>query len=217
MALKNYYACLGVSPVADLADIKTAFRTLAKKYHPDTAPENPFAAHHFAEVQEAYNVLSNPKTRAKYDQERWLRGMNVAVHQTIALTPDWILMQAVNLRKYMAGIDTYHMDHALLRDYLLFLLRDEHLSVLQSERDFQERLLDEILASAAFLKNDFLPEILERSKMLVGDDILLQEKLALLQQLRESENFANRLRPIVVICAALLIILVIFLLARRKG
>ncbi|MEO6831332.1 MAG: hypothetical protein ABI169_03990, partial [Chitinophagaceae bacterium] len=80
-----------------------------------------------------------------------------------------------------------------------------------------ERLLDEILASAAFLKNDFLTEIMERSKLLVGDDILLREKLAVWQQLRESENFANRLRPIIVICAALLIILVIFLLARRNG
>lgn len=213
--LKNYYACLGVSPLAELGDIKTAFRALAKKYHPDTAPENPFAASHFAEVQEAYNVLSNAKTRAKYDQERWLRGMNVAVQETIALTPDWILMQAENLKKYMAGIDTYHMNHALLRDYLLFLLRDEHLSVLQSEREFRGKLLDEILISAEPLNNAFLPEILERSRLLAADDVLLQEKLNVWQQQRESESFANRLRPVIVVCVALLIILAIFLLARR--
>ena len=64
---KNYYAILGVLPSATLDEIRSAYRSRAKKYHPDhfgkdTAP--------FIDVQEAYDVLSNPVHRTSYDTSR---------------------------------------------------------------------------------------------------------------------------------------------------
>lgn len=65
---RDYYEVLGVSKSASDAEIKKAFRKLAKKYHPDTNQNDASAKQKFEEVNEAYNVLSDPKKRKIYDQ-----------------------------------------------------------------------------------------------------------------------------------------------------
>ena len=67
MDKRDYYEVLGVDKNASEADIKSAFRKLAKKYHPDVSKEEN-AAEKFKEAQEAYAVLSDPEKRKKYDQ-----------------------------------------------------------------------------------------------------------------------------------------------------
>ena len=67
MNKKDYYEVLGISKDADEKEIKSAFRKLAKKYHPDVSKE-PDAAEKFKEAQEAYAVLSDPDKRAQYDK-----------------------------------------------------------------------------------------------------------------------------------------------------
>ena len=66
---KDYYAILGVSKTATDDELKKAFRKLAKKYHPDANPDNKEEAEKkFKEVNEAYEVLSDPQKRKMYDQ-----------------------------------------------------------------------------------------------------------------------------------------------------
>ena len=65
---RDYYEVLGVPKTASDDDIKTAFRKLAKQYHPDLHPDDKDAEAKFKEVNEAYEVLSNADKRAKYDQ-----------------------------------------------------------------------------------------------------------------------------------------------------
>ncbi len=67
MNKRDYYEVLGVDKNASEADIKSAFRKLAKKYHPDVSKEEN-AAELFKEAQEAYAVLSDPEKRKQYDQ-----------------------------------------------------------------------------------------------------------------------------------------------------
>lgn len=67
MNKRDYYEVLGIDKNASESDIKSAFRKLAKKYHPDVSKEEN-AAELFKEAQEAYAVLSDPEKRKKYDQ-----------------------------------------------------------------------------------------------------------------------------------------------------
>ncbi|KPJ61036.1 MAG: hypothetical protein AMJ46_03410 [Latescibacteria bacterium DG_63] len=71
-AQQDFYETLGVGENASTEDIKKAYRKLAKKYHPDANPGNTTAEAKFKEVSEAYNVLSDSKKRAQYDQMRKL-------------------------------------------------------------------------------------------------------------------------------------------------
>ncbi len=67
---KDFYKILGVSDKASQDEIKSAYRTLAKKYHPDVKPGDSTAADRFKGIGEAYAVLSDPVKRKQYDQMR---------------------------------------------------------------------------------------------------------------------------------------------------
>ena len=65
---RDYYEVLGIDKTADPATIKKAYRKLAKKYHPDSNVGNEAAAEKFKEVNEAYDILSDPEKKKLYDQ-----------------------------------------------------------------------------------------------------------------------------------------------------
>lgn len=65
---RDYYTVLGVTKKAEPKDIKSAYRKLTRKYHPDVNPNDKQAAQKFAEVSEAYDVLGDPEKRKLYDQ-----------------------------------------------------------------------------------------------------------------------------------------------------
>jgi curved DNA-binding protein len=68
MEFKDYYTTLGVSKTASEAEIKRAYRKLARKHHPDLNPSDKAAEARFKEINEAYEVLGNPDSRRKYDE-----------------------------------------------------------------------------------------------------------------------------------------------------
>jgi DnaJ-class molecular chaperone len=78
MEFRDYYKILGVDRKATESEIKSAYRKLARKFHPDVNPNNKEAEARFKEINEAYQVLSDPEKRKKYDLlgADWERGVN---------------------------------------------------------------------------------------------------------------------------------------------
>ncbi len=68
MAKRDYYEILGVSKGADEQEIKKSYRQMALKYHPDRNPDDKASEEKFKEAAEAYDILSNPEKRSRYDQ-----------------------------------------------------------------------------------------------------------------------------------------------------
>src|SRR5512145_784126 len=89
---KDYYKILGVERSADEKEVKSAYRKLARKYHPDVNPGDKSAEDKFKEVNEAYEVLSDPEKRKRYDQ----LGPNWKAGEEFRPPPGWE-------RQYAAG------------------------------------------------------------------------------------------------------------------
>jgi curved DNA-binding protein len=87
MAVKfqDYYEVLGVARTATAGDIKKAYRKLARKYHPDVNPDDTTAEENFKDVREAYDVLSDPGKRKRYDQ----LGANWKAGAAFTPPPSW--------------------------------------------------------------------------------------------------------------------------------
>lgn len=211
MSLKNYYKILGVSSDADVDAIRNAYRGLAKKYHPDAAPDNPFAAAHFAEIAAAYEVLSNPKKRAQYDEERWLRGLSDRKFHATSITPDWVLAEAVRLRKHMAAVDTYRMNHAALADYVMLLLAPQHLSVLRDNAVVRAEVLREILQSTQKMHYRYVPQVAAELRQLAEGTQELEGRIIAWEQAMRREAAWNRYRPLLLVLFGVFICLVIWL------
>ncbi|MCA1731166.1 MAG: DnaJ domain-containing protein [Actinobacteria bacterium] len=69
---KDLYGVLGLSRAASQDDIRRAFRRLAREHHPDANPEDSRAEERFKEIQQAYEVLSNPEKRREHDQRYYV-------------------------------------------------------------------------------------------------------------------------------------------------
>lgn len=212
MPFKDHYKTLAVPPNASLQEIKKAYRTLAHQYHPDKNAHNQYAESFFREIQEAYHVLSNVHRRTAYDEERWLAGYSMT-KQPASITPDWIYQQCLGLSKHMATVDIYRMSHAALRDYILLILSDDDMAILQRVHNetLNQNIVRELLKSMKPLRYDYIPEIMSRlTTLAAGNDELLAEiKKMTTDQQKQAEW--EKIKPyvlvlvVVVLCVLMLI------------
>jgi len=136
MPVKDYYAILKVPPGADAAGIKKAFRALAMEYHPDKRKGNKQEEVYYREIQDAYQVLSDPRKREEYLYQRWLeKSLGHALDN--AMSAEQILQLFIKAEQYIAGTDHFRMDKLILLNQLKDLFSDARLETLLTEGDAQ--------------------------------------------------------------------------------
>src|SRR5580765_3697616 len=96
---RDYYEILGVPRTSSDAEIKKAFRKLAREHHPDVAKDKKKAEEKFKEINEAYEVLSDPANRKKYDQ----LGANWKSGADFRPPPGWEQFAGGSAREYPPG------------------------------------------------------------------------------------------------------------------
>lgn len=135
MQLKDYYKTLEVTPLASQQDIKKSFRRLALKYHPDKNEGDHLSAAVFREVQEAWEVLSDPKQREEYNYKRWY---NRSIGEGFAerpLTPENILAESRKLRNYVNTMNIFQLDYDALSFHIRQLLNETNIGILHQARE----------------------------------------------------------------------------------
>jgi DnaJ-domain-containing protein 1 len=142
MSPKNYYQILHVHPISNAETIRKAYRKLALQYHPDITNQDSLLTEKFAEIKEAYDVLSNPVTRKKFHNAFYF-----TAHKQSATSIPEIFEQANQLKLFVANSDIFRIDYLLIVTQLEELLSTPHLEVIQLSKDLdtKDKLMKAIL------------------------------------------------------------------------
>lgn len=135
MQLKDYYKILEVTPLASHQEIKRSFRRLALKYHPDKNAGDHLSEALFREIQEAWEVLSDPKQREEYNYKRWWTRSIGASFKTPSLTPAAIVAECQQLKHYIAAMNIFQVDYDALSFHIRQLLSESNIGILHQFND----------------------------------------------------------------------------------
>jgi molecular chaperone DnaJ len=131
---KDYYHILKVSSKANADEIKKAYRKLALLFHPDRNPNNKLAEQEFAEIAEAYRILSDVTKKHSYDHQYHYKSTTATgnpFHPTVRTA----LQQCITLRNNLAVTNPYQLDY----DVLFYLINDlsnkTHITLFEASND----------------------------------------------------------------------------------
>ncbi len=216
MQLKDYFSLLELEASASVAEIKKAYRRLALQLHPDKAGTDPYAAARFAEIKEAYEVLTDPGKREYYLQQRWYNQAAGIRRTEQTVTPVTMIRQALELERHVSRLDEFRMDREGLKVYILDLLSDERVEKLRAfdDKESMRTILRTVIRSCRYLTTEHTGQIAAQiRKAAPGDKQIEQELNEFLLHSRKKKNKEKYTVWLVLLLTAL-ICLLIFLTGR---
>lgn len=184
MSLKNFYITLAVPPTATTEDIKKAFRKLAFQYHPDKNPGNKAAEEKFKEIQEAYEVLSDPVRRRSYDYAfrnhatggtSQFRKSGWREEERKRVSPEFIYKVLYEFRKKAARTHHDRIPELGILQQLLKLLNNQFMTLLidAKEHTINHAIVKEVLLLCRYLSAKESAKVCVRLLKLAEGDLLL--------------------------------------------
>ncbi|HEX5023960.1 MAG TPA: DnaJ domain-containing protein [Agriterribacter sp.] len=218
MAFKNHYRTLGIAPNASLEAIKKEFRKLAMQYHPDMNAGNEFAASHFRELQEAYEILSHPTRRAKYQYEWKLHFPDSHIHLTWTQTSETILNDTIHLNKQLAAMDMFRMNKELIYRRIQQILSESNMNLLQhhNHEAINEKLVQQLLAASSILPFKYFDSIKPQLKTLSGTNEELLKEIERFAKTSRYKNYWEKYYPVLVFLIAIIISWLIYRLSHSR-
>ena len=155
MPVKDYYKLLKIAHSADLNTIKKAYRQLAMQYHPDKHGNDQSTHFYFQEIQEAYEVLSNPEKRENYHYQIWLEKAQGHELDT-ALSADQIIQLFIHTERTIHETDSFRRNNEQLTEILINLYSNTRLELIAETNDnsLETTTLHMAMQSASSLSSD---------------------------------------------------------------
>jgi curved DNA-binding protein CbpA len=134
MPVKDYYKLLKIAHSADSNTIKKAYLQLAMQYHPDKHGDNQSTHFYFQEIQEAYEILSNPEKRENYHYKIWLEKAQGHELDT-ALSTDQIIQLFIHTERAIHETDSFRRNNEQLTEILISLYSNTRLELIAETND----------------------------------------------------------------------------------
>ena len=217
MQLKDYYKILEIEPSATLTEIKKAYRRLAQQYHPDKNSNEQYALTYFAEIKEAYEVLTNPAKKDYYLQQRWYQqSLGKKEFQSQPVTPPIILKQFIELDKYVSRLDSFRMDKQGLYQYIDDLLSDETIEQLKKfkEQDINNEIIAITIRTAGHLNLQQAKKIAEKMYNLGEKEPAINRQIDLFMQQFKKKSKWEKSKIYFILLVTIIISLLIYLGSR---
>ncbi len=216
MQLKDYYKTLGLTPAATLLQVKKSFRQLALKYHPDKNPGSAMAEATFREIQEAYEILGDPKKREEYNYKRWYNRSIKEQYSSGPLSPAAILAECRHLGNYMETVNVLRVDFDGLSYHIRELLSETNIGMLQQANDenINNKVIESIITSAAILPYQYTQPIAALLLRIAGNNYLMKEQIEMFIQQQKQKNTWQKYKAPAVVAITILLCIVIYFISR---
>lgn len=205
---KDYYNILRVTPRATDVEIKKSYRKLALLYHPDRNPSGEQFMDYFMEIQEAYEILSNPGSRRKYDSEFIKKyGSLSSKHIKTAenLINEFTHLSLLSKEYFKGGIPKQ-----IITDYFIFLISPPHPNILKNHLNIQEweNLANNIFKVLPLFHYLDLMDYEEEIQILIHNN-KKEEYLEVINKIRKRHTL-QRVKPFTIILISLIIIFLMY-------
>ncbi len=201
---------------ASQQDVKKAFRQLAMKYHPDKNEDNKSAEAHFLEIQEAYQVLSDPNRRSAYNQSRWYRQTIRRENTAEIITPGSILKKCRDLNRYISALDAFRINQQALHQYIMHLLSEKNLLLLIKSEDhvFNASVIDEFLKASRPLSYMYMKKVGDNLIRLAGNNYPAADTVYSCLKERRMQSYWQQYQPLIILIITLVLCWVIYALSK---
>lgn len=215
MNFRDHYAILGIAPSASQEEIKKAYRLLALQYHPDKTGADPYAAVQFEAIKEAYEVLTNPRKKELYLQQRWYRQSTGNKKTDPIITPVTLLKRVLELDRYVSILDTHRMDKQGLSDHLHALLSDDNIAIINKfdEPGINKEIVTYSMRITRFLTAGQAESFLRKWEAISKDPQLTQAVREYLVKKRSLQSW-EKYKPAVIAVVVVLLCFFIYYLSK---
>lgn len=202
--MTTHYSILGISPNATAKEIKTSYYQLAKAHHPDVDGDEVI----FKQIVEAYEVLSNPTKRNKYDQELYYSGQLTAKNKQVKRDALWVYQQIEDLKTSFIQTDSNFIDGPLMVAYIKQILDTNAFLRLRENPQYLKKCINDVKDMSLLLHWHLAEELFFHLKSYLGSEDL-NEWILILHNKRKVERY-HRLKPLLIIIIASIVAFCIY-------
>ena len=215
MPIKDYYKLLKIAHSADLNTIKKAYRQLAMQYHPDKHGDDQSTHFYFREIQEAYEVLSNPVKRENYHYQIWLEKAQGNELET-AITTDQIIQLFIHTERTIHDTDSFRRNNEQLIEILISLYSNTRLDLILEKNDhsLETTTLKLAMQSASSLPSNAQLKLIHQLNPILKKHSQLDEIWSQQVNTRIRKEKIEKLKIPMVILTTILLCLAILLLSK---